>query len=112
MERRKQMATEQTSHRHSSVWGDSTIAPRGAQVKLAAGGDGRGGGRFILVMLSMLVSSVIHDSYVALRLRAKVYVQDVQDEKARETDVTERVLGGLNEADIQPPAILHRTSAA
>jgi small-conductance mechanosensitive channel len=57
----------------------------------------------------VLVASVLQDSYCAVRLRAKVYVLDVQYEKALETDVTERVLGAFRENGIAPPAILHRT---
>ena len=58
---------------------------------------------------TVLVSSVLRESHMAVRLRAKVYVLDVQYEKALETDVTERVLRGLREASIHPPAILHRS---
>jgi small-conductance mechanosensitive channel len=58
---------------------------------------------------NVLLSSVIQDRYVALQLRAKVYVLDVQYEKALVSDVTERVMMGFGEAGIQPPAILHRT---
>ncbi len=61
---------------------------------------------------NVLVKQVIHDSYFAVRLRAKVYVLDVRYEKALETDVNERVLLGFQKAGIQPPAILHRTIGA
>jgi small-conductance mechanosensitive channel len=54
------------------------------------------------------VSEVIQENYFAVRLRAKAYVLDVRFEKAFETDVTERVLMGFRDADIQPPAVLHR----
>ena len=57
------------------------------------------------------VAQLIQDSYVALRLRAKFYVLDVQYESAVRTDVHERVLTAFREAGIQPPAILHRTTA-
>lgn len=57
---------------------------------------------------TVLVNEVVHESYFAVRLRAKVYVLDVVYEKALETDVTERVLEGFREAGIQPPAVLHR----
>lgn len=56
----------------------------------------------------VLVNSVIHEQYFALRLRAKVYVMDVRFEKLLETDVTERVIDGFAAAAIQPPAILNR----
>jgi small-conductance mechanosensitive channel len=58
---------------------------------------------------TVLVNEVMLDSHLAVRLRAKVYVLDVRYEKALETDVTERVLGGFRDAGIQPPAILHRS---
>jgi small-conductance mechanosensitive channel len=58
---------------------------------------------------SVLVSQVLQDSYLALRLRAKAYVLDVRFEKAFETDVTERVVEGLAEAEVKPPAVLHRS---
>ncbi len=58
---------------------------------------------------TVLVNSVLQDSYCALRLRAKVYVLDVQYEKALETDVTERVHHGFRHHGILPPAVLHRT---
>jgi small-conductance mechanosensitive channel len=56
----------------------------------------------------VLVNSVVHQGYFAIRLRAKVYVLDVLYEKALETDVTLRVLDGLRRAKIGPPAMLHR----
>ncbi len=58
---------------------------------------------------TVLVNSVLQESYCALRLRAKVYVLDVQYEKALETDVTERVHQGFRRHGILPPAVLHRT---
>jgi len=58
---------------------------------------------------SVTLSQEIHDSYFAVRLRAKAYVLDVRFEKAFETDVTERVLEGFRGAGIQPPAVLHRS---
>jgi hypothetical protein len=57
---------------------------------------------------TVLTSQIVHESYFAIRLRAKVYVMDVIYEKALESDVTERVLDGFREAGIQPPSILHR----
>lgn len=56
----------------------------------------------------VLVSQAVIDDYIALRLRAKAYVLDVQYEKAFETDVTERVMEAFNRYGIQPPTILHR----
>jgi small-conductance mechanosensitive channel len=61
---------------------------------------------------TVLVSQVIQDNYLCVRLRAKVYVLDVQYEKALETDVTERALEGFQLAGVQPPAVLHRGLAA
>jgi small-conductance mechanosensitive channel len=58
---------------------------------------------------NVLVNQVVQDAYIAVRLRAKVYVLDVKYEKALETDVTERVLDGFKREGIQPPAVLHRT---
>ncbi len=58
---------------------------------------------------TVLLSSVIQDSYVAIRLRAKVYVLDVQYEMALQSDVTERVLRAFADSHIEPPAILHRS---
>jgi small-conductance mechanosensitive channel len=57
---------------------------------------------------SVLVNQVIEHNYFAVRLRAKVYVIDVQHEKSIETDITERVMEGFREARIKPPAVLHR----
>jgi len=55
------------------------------------------------------VSQVIVENYVALRLRLKAYVLDTRYEKDFETDVTLRVLDAFREAEIQAPAILHRS---
>lgn len=57
---------------------------------------------------AVLVNEVIQDQYFALRLRAKVYVMEVRNEKRLETDVTERVVRGFAEANIGRPAQLHR----
>lgn len=54
---------------------------------------------------SVSVSLVNDQSYLAVRLRAKVYVLDVRFEKALETDVTMRVLAGLRAAGVQPPVV-------
>ncbi|HPJ94637.1 MAG TPA: mechanosensitive ion channel [Deltaproteobacteria bacterium] len=59
----------------------------------------------------VLVSQTVIDDYIALRLRAKAYVLDVQYEKAFETDVTERVMEAFKRYGIQPPTILHRQIA-
>jgi len=57
---------------------------------------------------TVLVNQVVLENYFAVRLRAKVYVLDVNYEKALESDVTERVLEGFREEGILPPAILER----
>jgi small-conductance mechanosensitive channel len=61
--------------------------------------------------IEVLVSQVVVESYVALRVRLKAYVLDTRYEKGFETDVTLRVLDAFREADIHPPAILHRNPA-
>jgi small-conductance mechanosensitive channel len=55
------------------------------------------------------VNQVVEGSYIALRVRLKVYVLDTQFEKALETDITLRVLDAFREAGILPPAVLHRS---
>jgi small-conductance mechanosensitive channel len=55
------------------------------------------------------VNQVVHESYFALRLRAKVYVMDVKFEKALESEVTERITEAFRVAGILPPAVLHRS---
>jgi hypothetical protein len=55
----------------------------------------------------VLVNDLIHENYLATRLRAKAYVVDVRHEKAFETDVTERVKAAFAKAGIRPPAMLH-----
>jgi small-conductance mechanosensitive channel len=55
----------------------------------------------------VLVNDVIHQNYVATRLRAKAYVLDVRYEKAFETDVTERVKRGFASAKVSPPNMIH-----
>jgi hypothetical protein len=57
----------------------------------------------------VLVQQMVHNNYVALHLRLKAYVNDTRFEKAFETDVNLRVLHAFREANILPPAILHRT---
>ena len=56
----------------------------------------------------VLVSQVLLEQCVALRLRLKIYVLDTQYEKAMETDVTLRVMDAFAINGIRPPAILHR----
>ena len=58
--------------------------------------------------ITVLVSQVLLDQCVALRMRLKIYVLDTQYEKAMETDVTLRVMDAFAKHDIRPPAILHR----
>lgn len=57
---------------------------------------------------TVLVNQVLQDGTMAVRLRAKAYVLDVQYEKAFETEVTERVMAAFREHGILPPALLHR----
>ena len=56
----------------------------------------------------VLVSQVVLEQCVALRIRLKLYVLDTQYEKAMETDVTLRVMDAFAKHEIQPPAVLHR----
>lgn len=63
---------------------------------------------FLPKPIIVLVSQVIIDNYVALRLRLKAYVLDTKYEKAFVTDVTLRILEAFDDRGIQPPAILHR----
>lgn len=58
---------------------------------------------------TVLLTEVAKSGWVGIRIRAKVYVLDVQFEKALETDVTARVRAGFNDASILPPAVLHRS---
>jgi small-conductance mechanosensitive channel len=58
--------------------------------------------------VEVLVSQVLADGHVALRLRLKIYVLDTFFEKSLETDITLRVMDAFREENIQPPAILHR----
>ena len=57
---------------------------------------------------TVLVNQVIQDNYYAIRLRTKVYVLDVQYEKALESDITERIMEAFRHHGVQPPAMLHR----
>ena len=58
---------------------------------------------------NVLISQVMHERYMAIRVRAKIYVLDVKHEKTMETEVTERVIVGFRAAGVAPPAILHRS---
>lgn len=76
-------------------------------------------GRFLIyvgVTVTCLLLSVHLTKELMLALGGSIavmlYVLDVRYEKALETDVTERVLEGFREADVSPPAILHRNVAA
>jgi small-conductance mechanosensitive channel len=60
----------------------------------------------------VLVNQVLQENVVAVRLRAKAYVLDVQYEKAFETDVTKRVMDGFRKHHVLPPAVLHRSMPA
>lgn len=59
---------------------------------------------------AVLVNEVVYEQYFALRIRTKVYVMDVRNEKLLESDVTERIVRGFAEAKIQRPAILYRVA--
>ncbi len=54
---------------------------------------------------SVLVSQVVKENMVGVRLRAKAYVLDVMYEKPFESDVTERVLEAFRRHAILPPAM-------
>ena len=56
----------------------------------------------------VLVSQVVLEQCVALRIRLNLYVLDTPYAKAMETDVTLRVMDAFAKHNIQPPAILHR----
>jgi small-conductance mechanosensitive channel len=57
---------------------------------------------------AVMVREEIVENYLAVRLRAKAYVLDARLEKAFEGDITERALLAFRQADIGPPAVLHR----
>jgi small-conductance mechanosensitive channel len=56
----------------------------------------------------VLVTQVLKEEYVAIKLRAKGYVLDTKYEKAFETDVNKRVLRAFRKHGIAPPAMLYR----
>lgn len=58
----------------------------------------------------VLVSEIMQQTYVSVRIRAKAYVIDVRFEKDFETDVTERVLEAFRAETIRPPVISMRTA--
>ncbi|MCB9595496.1 MAG: mechanosensitive ion channel [Sandaracinaceae bacterium] len=60
---------------------------------------------------TIVVNEVQQNDFVAVRLRAKVYVLDIRWEKALETDVTERTLAAFQRQGVPSPAILHRSVA-
>lgn len=60
--------------------------------------------------ISVLVSQVIENNYLALKLRLKAYILDTQFEKAFESDVTLRVLRCFKENRINPPVIHHKAA--
>lgn len=60
---------------------------------------------------TIVVNEVQQNDFVAIRLRAKVYVLDVHYEKELETDVTERILGAFRHHGVAGPAVLHRSVA-
>lgn len=57
----------------------------------------------------VLVSSVVEQSYIAIRIRAKAYVIDVRFEKDFESDVCERVFTAFREGGVKPPLLGIRT---
>lgn len=59
---------------------------------------------------NVLVNQVVVENYIALRLRAKAYVLDVELEKAFESDVTERVMDAFAQHGIGPPTILYNNA--
>lgn len=60
---------------------------------------------------AVLVNEVVHEQHFALRLRTKVYVMDVRNEKRLESDVTERIVMGFAAAGIQRPSIRYSATA-
>lgn len=59
--------------------------------------------------VGVLVTQVIENNYVAVRLRLKAYVLDTRFEKVFESDVNLRAMQAFRDQGIAPPAILHRT---
>ena len=58
--------------------------------------------------VTVLITQVMIENCLAIKLRLKTYVLDTRYEKLFETDVNLRVIKEFNDAKIQPPAIIHR----
>ena len=58
--------------------------------------------------VKVLVKQVIQEQYVAVQIVLKAYVADTRFEKDFESDVSLRVLKAFRNAEISPPAVLHR----
>jgi small-conductance mechanosensitive channel len=54
---------------------------------------------------AVLVNEVVHEQYFALRIRTKVYVMDVRNEKILESDITERIVQAFAQENIKRPHI-------
>ena len=59
---------------------------------------------------TVLVNQVQLENMIAVRLRAKAYVLELRYEKAFESDVSQRILEAFQDANLLPPAVLHRDS--
>lgn len=59
---------------------------------------------------AVLVNEVVQEQYFALRIRTKVYVMDIRNEKILESDVTERIVQGFAEAKIKRPHISYQNA--
>jgi small-conductance mechanosensitive channel len=64
---------------------------------------------FLSKPITVLVKQVVHENYIAVRLRLKLYVADIKYEKQLETDIHIRTLKAFAETGIKPPAVLHRS---
>lgn len=58
--------------------------------------------------ITVLVNQTVKENYLAIKLRLKAYVLDTRYEKLFETDVNLRVIKEFNQANIAPPAVIHR----
>ncbi len=56
------------------------------------------------------VTQLLHENYVAVKLTLKAYVLDTPFEKPFATDIHLRVLNAFREHEIRPPAILYRSA--
>ncbi|MDP1631149.1 MAG: mechanosensitive ion channel [Caulobacter sp.] len=63
---------------------------------------------FLSRRVPVLITQVILQNYVAIRIKARPYVFDCKYEKPFETDVHMRVLEAFRAHGVHPPAILHR----